>query len=151
MGYVARLYHPRSQRPITVTTQMHQGIPPNHTLIQPTLASPRGNHCGSDDSDCHTHKLAIALCALQRPTCPQSGAIDRHPTGMYQQQRNDNGDQSTIWRGHTRPTRSPKEGKRKGHISKELCANTDLCPLASPRVALVGVRLLRHPDKGNTR
>ena len=30
----------------------------------------------------HTAK-AIALCALQRPTCPQSSAIERHPTGMY--------------------------------------------------------------------
>ena len=110
-----------------------------------------GNHCGSDDRDCHTHNLAIALCALQRPTCPQSSAIDRHPTGMYQQQRKDNGDQSTIWGGHTMPTRSPKEGKRRGYISKEFCAKTDLCPLASPRVALVGVCLLRHPDKGNTR
>ena len=30
-------------------------------------------------------------------------------------------------------------------MNKRFCANTDLCPLASPRVALVGVRLLRHP------
>ena len=59
--------------------------------------------------------------------------------------------QSTIWRGHTRPTTSPKEGNRRGYISKEFCANADLCPLASPRVALVGVCLLRHPDNGNTR
>ena len=59
--------------------------------------------------------------------------------------------QSTMWRGHTRSTTSPKEGKRRGCISKGFCAKTDLCPLASPRVALVGVCLLRHPDKGNTR
>ena len=39
----------------------------------------------------------------------------------------------------------------RGYISKEFCANTGMCPLASPRVALAGVRLLRHPDKGNTR
>ena len=44
-----------------------------------------------------------------------------------------------------------KERKKKGYISKGFCAKTDLCPLASPRVALVGVRLLRHPDNGNTR
>ena len=56
--------------------------------------------------------------------------------------------QPTIWRGHTRSTISPKEGKIRGYISKEFCAKTDLCPLASPRVALVGVCLLRHPDKG---
>ena len=58
--------------------------------------------------------------------------------------------QSTIWRGHTRPTTSPKKEK-KGCISKEFCAKTDVRPLASPRVALVGVRLLKHPDNGNTR
>ena len=44
-----------------------------------------------------------------------------------------------------------KERGKKGYMNKGFCANTDLCPLASPRVALVGVRLLRHPDKGNTR
>ena len=44
-----------------------------------------------------------------------------------------------------------KERKKKGCINKGFCAKTDLCPLASPRVALVGLRLLRHPDKGNTR
>ena len=38
-----------------------------------------------------------------------------------------------------------------GCMNKEFCANTDLRPLASPRVALVGVRLLRHPDNGDTR
>ena len=59
--------------------------------------------------------------------------------------------QSTMWRGHTRSTTSPKKGKRKGGISKEFYAKTNLCPLASPRVALVGVCLLRHPDNGNTR
>ena len=51
----------------------------------------------------HTHSAkTIALCALQRPTCPQSNATERHPAGMYPQQRKDNGDQSTIWRGHTK-------------------------------------------------
>ena len=44
-----------------------------------------------------------------------------------------------------------RKGKAGGYISKEFCANADLCPLASPRVALVGVCLLRHPDNGNTR
>ena len=52
----------------------------------------------------------------------------------------------------THQTDDLSEGReREGHISKEFWANTDLCPLASPRVALVGVRLLRHPDKGNTK
>ena len=97
-----------------------------------------GNHGGADDRDCHTHNLAIALCALQRPTCPQSSAIDRHPTRMY------------LGRTHHADEKS-KGRKKEGYISKEFCAKTDLCPLASPRVALVGVCLLRHPDKGNTR
>ena len=38
-----------------------------------------------------------------------------------------------------------KERKRRGYISKEFCAKTDLCPLASPRVALVGVCPLGTP------
>ena len=53
----------------------------------------------------------------------------------------------------THQTDDQSKGRKKGggYSSKGFCANTDLCPLASPRVALVGVRLLRHPDKGNTR
>ena len=51
--------------------------------------------------------------------------------------------QSTIWRGHTRPTTSPKEGKRRGYISKEFCANADLCPLAKP-----ATQNLRWPSEG---
>ena len=55
--------------------------------------------------------------------------------------------------GEDTPDRRPvqREEEGGGYISKEFCANTDLCPLASPRVALVGVCLLRHPDNGNTR
>ena len=120
----------------------------------------------------HTHTAkAIAMCALQRSTCPHSSAIERHRQAMHKQHTEPlpsccvpfgdphvhkvtpSGEtrqgaataaqthwgQSTIWRGHTRPTTSPKEGKRRGYISKEFCANADLCPLASPRVALVGV------------
>ena len=37
---------------------------------------------------------------------------------MYSQQRKDNGDQSTIWRGHTKPTTSPKEEKEGGASAK---------------------------------
>ena len=43
-----------------------------------------------------------------------------------------------------------KERKRREYINKGFCANTDLCPLASPRVGLVGVRMPRHPDNGIT-
>ena len=115
-----------------------------------TCPTPVYTHTEGDAQTTHRAR-AIVLCALRRPTCPQCNAIVQHQAGMQPQQRKHNGDQSTIWRGHTRPTTSPKEGKRRGYISKEFCANTDLCPLASPRVALVGVCLLRHPDKGNTR
>ena len=92
----------------------------------------------------------IMVCALQRPTCPQHRAIDRHQAGMQTQQRKHMGvnpttDKDTPWRGQIQ--REKREG---GYISKEFCAKTDLCPLASPRFALVGVCLLRHPDKGKT-
>ena len=99
----------------------------------------------------HTEPGPSCCVPFGDPTCPQCDATVQHQAGMQPQQRKPNGDQSTIWRGHTRPTTSPKEGKRRGYISKGFCAHTDLCPLASPRVALVGVCLLRHPDKGNTR
>ena len=57
--------------------------------------------------------------------------------------------QSTMWRGHTRSTTSPKEGKRRGCISKGFCAKTDLCPLASPRVAQHEVRQGDTHDSGS--
>ena len=40
-----------------------------------------------------------------------------------------------------------KGRKKKEYISKEFCAKTDLCPLASPRVALVGVACSGTPTK----
>ena len=62
-----------------------------------------------------THKArAIVVCALRRPTCPQCNAIEQHQAGMQPQQRKHNGDQSTIRRGHTRPTTSQKKEKRRG-------------------------------------
>ena len=71
---------------------------------------------------------------------------------MYPQQRKHNGDQPAIWGGGTHQAdEESKERKKEGYISKGFCANADQCPLASPRVALVGVRMFRHPDKGNTR
>ena len=171
-GCVAMLSQPSGRKGhTTATTQIQQEVRPNRTLIFPSLPTLWGNHCGSDNRDCHTHNLAqplcpsgsqhhwhlavyqaptsrlcgharrrststppamdkqhtntakaIALCALQRPTCPQSSAIERHPTGMYPQQRKDNGDQSTIWRGHTRPTTSPRKEKEGGrHQQRVLC------------------------------
>ena len=115
-----------------------------------TCPTPVYTHTEGDAQTTHRAR-AIVLCARRRPTCPQCNAIGQHQAGMQPQQRKHIGDQPTRWRGHTRPTTNPKEGKRRGYSSKEFCANTDLCPLASPRVALVGVCLLRHPDKGNTR
>ena len=146
------------------TTQGRKGPSPQRhkytkecPRITPSSSQPSqilwGNHCGSDDRDCHTHNLAIALCALQRPTCPQSSAIDRHPT----RQECTNSSAKTMGTsppsGEDTPCRREVQRKEKGggYISKGFCAKTDLCTLASPRVALVGVCLLRHPDKGNTR
>ena len=92
-----------------------------------------------------------AVCALRRPTCPQSNDIEWNQTGMQPQQRKHIGTSPPC--GEDTPDRRQVQRKEKegGYISKEFCAGADLCPLASPRVALVGVRLLRHPDNGNTR
>ena len=178
-------------------TKKYDQIAPSSSQASPTLW---GNHCGSDNRDCHTHSLAGPLCpsrsqhhwhlaVYQAPTsrlcgharrrststprghtqtththsqghravCPSATHMSIRKRDRTKPSRNattaaqTHWCQSTMWRGHTRSTTSPKEGKRRGCISKEFCAKTDLCPLASPRVALVGVRLLRHPDKGNTR
>jgi len=107
----------------------------------------------------HTARLCTNNTHSQghRAVCPSATHMSIKKTRSTKPNRNaataaqTHWSQSTIWRGHTRSTTSPKKGKRRGYISKEFCANTDLCPLASPRVALVGVCLLRHPDKGNTR
>ena len=141
----------RTSVPKRVATPLTSGCVPGPDIATVwTCPTPVYTHTARRCTN-NTHRArAIVLCALRRPTCPQCDAIVQHQAGMQPQQRKHNGDQSTIWRGHTRPTTSPKEGKRRGYISKEFCANTDLCPLASPRVALVGVRLLRHPDNGNT-
>ena len=44
-----------------------------------------------------------------------------------------------LERTHQTDDKSKERKRRGGYISKGFCANTDLCPLASPRVALVGV------------
>ena len=120
-----------------------------HARHRPT-PTPRGDG-QTTHTHTHTHNQSNrAVCpsathmstTWRDRTAPDRGATTAAQTHW---------DQSTIWRGHTRPTTSPKGGKRSGCINKEFCANTDLCPLASPRVALVGVCLLRHPDNGNTR
>ena len=98
-----------------------------------------------------THRArAIVLCVLRRPTCPQSNTIGRNQAGMHPQQRKHIGPVHHMARTHQTDDKS-KGRKKKGYISKGFCANADLCPLASPRVALVGVCLFRHPDNGNTR
>ena len=96
----------------------------------------------------HTHTAkTIALCALQRPTCPQSSAIERHQTGMYPQQRKDNGDQSTIWRGHTRPTTSPKDGKGGGTSAKGSVLILTCVPLPHLVLPLSGCAISGTPTK----
>ena len=129
-----------------LTPAVHQGPTSRrcgHTRRRST-PTPRG--------DAHTtHRTkAIVLCVLRRPTCPRRNAIGRHQAGMHPQQRKHIG--ASPPSGEDTPGRRQVQGKkRRGYINKGFCANTDLCPFASPRVALVGVRLLRHPNNGNTR
>ena len=110
-------------RPTPTPRAMHK----QHTEPWPSCCVPFG--------DPHVHKVMPSDKTNQE--CSHSSA-------------NTLGSAHHMVRTH-RPTTSPKEGKRRGYISKGFCANADLCPLASPRVALVGVCLLRHPDNGNTR
>ena len=85
----------------------------------------------------HTARV-IVLCALRRPTCPQSNAIERNQAGLQPQQRKDMG-ASPTYDEDTPDRRQVQRKKKKRYVSNEFCAKTDLCPLASPRVARVGV------------
>ena len=97
-----------------------------------------------------THRArAIVLSVLRRPTCPHSNTIGQNQAGMHPQQRKHIGANPPS--GEDTPGRTNPKKEHPGYMDEGLCAQTDLCPLASPRVALVGVRLLRHPDNGNTR
>ena len=79
-----------------------------------------------------------AVCALRRPTCPQSNDIERTKLECSHSSANTLGPVHHMARKHQTDDKS-KVRKKKGYISKRFCANANLCPLASPRVALVGV------------
>ena len=148
------------------TPQRHKYTKKCHKLVpSSSQASPTlwGNHCGSDNRDCHTHNLAKPLCpsgsqhhwhlaVYQAPTSRLCGHARRRPTstprGQIQTTHTHNQGHravcpsathmsirkrdrtkpcrnaattahthwcnSTIWRGHTGSTTSPKKGKRRG-------------------------------------
>ncbi len=148
----------------------HTHTQTRRTIVPKTVATPLTSGCvpGPDIATVwtcptpvytHTARLCTNNTHSQghRAVCPSATHMSIRKRDRTKPGRNaataaqTHWSQSTIWRGHTRSTTSPKKGKRRGYISKEFCAKTDLCPLASPRVALVGVCLLRHPDNGNTR
>ena len=101
-----------------------------------STSTPRGQ---AQTTHTHTHRQG------HRAVCPSATRMSIRKRDRTTPNRNaataaqTHWCQSTMWRGHTRSTTNPKEGKRRGCISKGSCAKTDLCPLASPRVALVGV------------
>ena len=184
----------RSQKPITATTQTHQGMSKDRTLI-PQHSRPSGVTNVGPTTAIDTHNLAgtivpkrvappltpavyqgpdiatvwtcptpvythtarrcanntqsqchRAVCALRRPTCPQSNTIGRNQAGCNHSSANTLGPIHHLARTHQTDDKS-KGRKRRGYISKGFCANADLCPLASPRVALVGVACSGTPTK----
>ena len=192
------MYHHRSQRPITATTQMHNNIQTNRTLIPQPSPILWGKHCGSDDRDCQTQprraivprKVATPLTSAVRqgPTSRRCGHARHRPTPTPRRdahtthtepgpsccvpfgdphvhnvtQSDETRQECSHSSAHTMGTNPPygedtpdrRQVQRKGTrgcMNNGFCDNTDPCPLASPRVALVGVCLLRHPDNGNTR
>ena len=98
----------------------------------------------------HTQPGSSCCVPFGNPHVQEGNAIERNQAGMQPQQRKHIGT-SPPYGEDTPDRRQVKRKETKGYISKGFCANTDLCPLASPRVALVGVCLLRRPDNGNTR
>ena len=65
----------------------------------------------------HTEPGPSCCVPFRRPTCPQRNTIGRNQAGCSHSSANTLG-QSTIWRGPTRPTTSPKEGKEGGTSAK---------------------------------
>ena len=167
------------------STKKYDQIEPSSSQTSPTLW---GNHCGSDNRDCHTHTTSQDHCALsvsqhnwhlavyQAPTSQLCGHARRRstptPRGQTQtthpqpgssccvplcdphaqkgtrsnetkQECNHNNANTLVpvhHRARTHQTDDKSKGQKKdGCMEKGFCAKTDLCPLASPRVALVGV------------
>ena len=91
-------------------------IVPSSSQASPTIW---GNQCGLNDRDWHTQPRRNHCSQEGRTTigtCCVPGPRHRDTTAQT------HWGQSTIWRGHTRPTTSPKEGKKKGvHQQRVLC------------------------------
>ena len=137
--------------PTRVATQLTSAVRQTPTSRRCGHARRRSTPTPRGDAQTTHRAKAIVLCALRRPTCPQSKTIGRHQAGCSHSSANTLGPVHHVARTHQTDDKSKRRKKKGGYISKEFCANADLCPLASPRVALVGVCLLKHPDNGDTR
>ena len=149
----------RARRPRLPHTQPHRTSVPTNVavpLVPVMYQGPASRRCGHPDAGLHPRREAMHKQHTEPgPSCcvpfgdPHVHNVTRSDDTRQERSHNNANtlDQPTIWRGHTRPTTSPKEGKRRGYINKEFCANADLCPLASPRVALVGVACSGTPTK----
>ena len=116
---------------------------PRRTIVPKTVATPLTSGCvpGPDiatvwtcptpvyihtarpgTNNTHTARV-IVLCALRRPTCPQSNAIERNQAGMQPQQRKHMGTSPPY--GEDTPDRRqvPRKGKTGGggHQQRILC------------------------------
>ena len=117
------------------------GLNMSNAGLHPHREAMHEQHTGSGPSCCvpfsdpHVHKVTRS-----NETRQGCNHINANTLGTIPPSREDTPDRRQV-----------QIKKKKGYINKGFCAKTDLCPLASPRVALVGVRLLRHPDNGNTR
>ena len=156
------------------TTECHRTTPSSN---QPSQV-PWGNHCGSDNRDCHTHTTSQNHCSqagrntigawlCTRPRhrdcvhMPDTG-LHPHRESKHKQHTRSQGHravcpsathmsirnrdrtkpsrnavtaaqthwyQSTMWRGHTRSTTSPKERKRRGASAKSSVLRLTCVPL----------------------
>ena len=98
------------------------GLHPHRQLwTNNTHTQPKQSRC-VPFSDPHVHKVARSNDTRQECTHSSAKTMGTSPPS-----------------GEDTPDDDQSKGrKRRGYISKEFCANTDLCPLASPRVAHVG-------------
>ena len=101
------LYHHRPQRPITATTQMHHNIQTNRTLIPQPSPILWGNHCGSDDRDCHTQpRRTIVPKKVATPLAPCCVPRPRHHDGVSIPDAGIHPHRETMHKQHTLPRSS---------------------------------------------
>ena len=101
-----------------LTPAVHQG--PDIATVW-TYPTPTDTHAATRCTH-NTHRArAIVLCALRRPTCPQSNTIGRNQAGCNQSSTNTSGPVHHLARTHQTDDKSKGRKKKGVHQQRVLC------------------------------